>query len=279
MGTGVVTGNGSGAARRALGRMLYDLRIRAGVKATDLARNKIVSRDKLWRIEKGQSPVRAGDVAALCWAYRADEATVERLTDFSYKTLEPTIYEKYRDVMPSWFGMYVELESFASGISSYQPELVLGLLQTPDFARALFERHRPRLTEDVVKQRVATRLERARRVLEGPGRPRINVVFSEAVMARQVGGPEVMRRQVQWLRELGSGNQVSVRIVTWESGAHAAMDGAFTLMEFEDDSEPAVAYQENRAGAAYIEPPEEVADYWEMFNAVTAQAIPIEEYL
>ena len=87
-----------------------------------------------------------------------------------------------------------------------------------------------------------------------------------------------MAAQMAHLRAIGDAGQVHIRVLTWEAGAHAAMEGGFSLLEFGDPREPTVAYQENRDGARYLERPELVLNYQEIFSAITEQSVSIKEY-
>jgi transcriptional regulator with XRE-family HTH domain len=268
--------NGSGMVRRSLGRRLRALREASG-KSVDDVRN-IGSRNKIWRMETGKGPYRFADVQSLCIVYGADRDTLEQLTELALKTSGDTVYEDYADVVPTWFATYFELESAASVISTYQPDLVPGLLQTPDYARAVFAAVRPVVPDDTIERLVTSRSKRQASVLGRGARGRINAVVSEGVLQREVGGPRVASGQLAMLRKQNSGDRVRVRVLTFDSGAHAAMEGSFSLLEFTDPEEPPIAYQENRAGARYLERPAQVQGYQEMYDAIVKQSVPLEEY-
>ena len=268
--------NGSGMVRRSLGRRLKALRLGCGKSIDDV---RIVgSRDKIWRIESGKGPYKFPDVQSLCLMYGASQDTINQLTDLALKTTTESIYEDLSDVVPTWFATYIELESAASTISMYEPDLVPGLLQTPEYSRAVFEAFRPAIAPDAIERFITSRRQRQEIVFARSPQVCVKAVLSEGVLARQVGGKDSAATQFTHLRTLCAANKLQLRVLTWDSGAHAAMEGGFSLLDFADPEEPTIAYQENRAGARYLEGPKQVRDYREMYDAITEQSVSLEEY-
>lgn len=135
--------SGSTVVRRQLGRRLRALRNQAHKSEQDVVTAKILSRTKLWRIEAGKTPVKIGDVRALCWFYEASLATTDALAYMALGTTEQNWWETNDSAIPGWFSLYVGLESTASEIRIYEPELVHGLFQTPTYARTVYEVFHP----------------------------------------------------------------------------------------------------------------------------------------
>ncbi|MBT3161614.1 helix-turn-helix domain-containing protein [Streptomyces sp. Vc74B-19] len=143
-----------------------------------------------------------------------------------------------RSQLPTWFQPYAEMEAKAAYISTYQAQLVYGLLQTEEYARAVLATG----TSDDLEGLVGARMER-QRVLEREQPPLTCVVLDEAVLLRPVGGHEVMRRQLAHLLELADHRSVHVQVLPNKAGAHASLDGAFNLLRFDDH--PDVIYTED----------------------------------
>lgn len=270
--------SGPTVVRRQLGRRLRKLREGAGKLEREVEEARLISRTKLWRIESGKVPVKVPDVRALCWFYGADAELTDALANMAIGSSEQGWWEEYGDVVPAWFGLYVELESAAEQIRAYDPELVPGLLQTADYARAVYRAGQPDHDDQAIQRHVDLRLERQQTVFNLDPPPRLHAVLGAGTLARQVGGSEVMTAQLQRLRELARLDHVEITVVPWEAGAHAAMLGAFVLLDFADAEDPSVIYLEAQVGARYLEKPGELAEYRRVFDLIDKQAIPIEEY-
>ncbi|MFD3549231.1 Scr1 family TA system antitoxin-like transcriptional regulator [Streptomyces sp. NPDC058655] len=145
-----------------------------------------------------------------------------------------------RSQLPTWFQAYAEMEAKAAYISTFQAQLVYGLLQTPEYARALLGVDRPRQVDELV----AARMER-QRILEREHPPALWVVLAEAVLHQQVGGHEVMRDQLAHLLGFLESSWVQVQVLPFSVGQHTGMLGSFTLLRFDDD--PDLIYEEGYA--------------------------------
>lgn len=140
--------------------------------------------------------------------------------------------------LPTWFQPYAEMEARATYISSFQPQLVVGLLQTEAYARAVLGVR----TDGDLDGRVAARMER-QRVLTGEAPPVMWVVLTEAVLRQEIGGKAVMRAQLAHLLRMQEQEWVKIQIVPFTAGAHAGIMGEFNLLRF--DSDPDVVYTED----------------------------------
>ncbi len=268
---------GSIVIRRSLGRRLKALRLGAGRTAADVVVAGIASKAKLHRIEGGQGAIRVADVRSLCWLYGVDQATTDALADLALNTAREGWWEEYGDIMPPWFATYVELEAAASRILVYEPELVVGLLQTPDYTRALCEVD-PHMTAGVSERLVQLRAQRQKAALGRENPVELNVIMSPGVLLRQVGGPQVLDQQIDHLGRAARESHVDVRVLPWSSGAHVAMQGAFAVLQFAEEDHPDVVYLETRAGAYYVTKEGQVADYVEAFAAIQQQSQAFEEH-
>ncbi|MFF1557112.1 Scr1 family TA system antitoxin-like transcriptional regulator [Streptomyces sp. NPDC058279] len=134
-----------------------------------------------------------------------------------------------RSQLPAWFQAYAEMEARAGYISTFQAQLIYGLLQTPAYARAVLGSR----SDDDLDAKVAARMDR-QRILEREGPPLMWVVMSEAALHQEIGGREVMREQLAHLLEQQRREWVQVQILSFEAGAHAGLPGSFNLLRLDD---------------------------------------------
>jgi transcriptional regulator with XRE-family HTH domain len=270
---------GPTVTRRQLARRLRALRDAAGKSMTDMAAIKIMSVAKLYRIESGTTAVKISDVWALCRVYGADDKTTDALAGLAAASNDKGWWHDYGDIMPADFELYLGLEATATTIRIYEPERVQGLLQTADYAREIeTATNMPPLGDRGVERAVALRMERQKTVLSKKPPSQIGVILGAGALARRVGGPQTMLKQIERLRELSQLDHVDIRVLPFSIGAHPAMLGAFTLMEFKDPDDPPLAYVETYSGARFIEESEHLSRHRAVFDSIYQQAVPIEEY-
>jgi hypothetical protein len=173
--------------------------------------------------------------------------------------------------VPDWFGLYAGLEAASSRLRCFEPEFVHGLLQTPDYARAVIAAD-DQLSEDVLERRLRFRMERQTTVLADESRS-ITIVLGEAALRLVVGSAEVMASQIEHLRAA----RVDVRVLPFIAGAYPRR-GSFALLDFEHDDDPSVAYVEGPGAARYFDRPAERAEYEHVFDLIMKRSIPIEEW-
>ncbi|MFY1699598.1 DUF5753 domain-containing protein [Solwaraspora sp. WMMA2101] len=264
---------------RPLGRRLRRLREEAARTEQEVERAKVCSRTTLWRIENGKFPVKMNTVRGLCWFYGADAETTDALTRLAAACDEQGWWESHGDAVPDWFRLYLGLEAAATEIQLYDAELIHGLLQTPDYMRAVFRAADRQASERQIERLVSLRLDRQISYYDRAEPARIVAVFGAGALAREVGGPAVMAEQRAHLASVGRRVRVEIRVLPWSAGAHAAMVSPFTLLDFADPDDPDIAYVETHLGSRYLERPEELAEYRRIFREVREQSIPIEEHL
>ncbi|UUU42228.1 helix-turn-helix domain-containing protein [Streptomyces sp. NBC_00162] len=175
-----------------------------------------------------------------------------------------------RSVLPTWFQAYAEMEARASYISTFQAQLVYGLLQTPDYARAVLGVR----SEGDLDAKVAARMER-QRVLDRENPPLMWVVLSEAVLHQEVGGREVMRNQLAHLLDLWRRKWVRVQILPFEAGAHAGQMGSFTVLRFDDD--PDLVYTEDFVQGHMTANPQTLREGSLRYDLLQAAALSLED--
>lgn len=264
-------------ARRQLGSNLRRLRTKAGKRLTDVPSN-VMSSAKLMKIEAGKQNVKLVDVWALCRLYGADERTTELLASLAEAGSEQGWWEDYRDIVPDYLGLYVGYEEDAKAITFYHAEVVLGLFQTEDYARAVVRAGAPDANDEEVERRVAFRMRRQTQVVHRTEPPHITAILGQAALRLEVGSAQIMERQRAHLRELAAEKNFDVRVIPWGAGAHAALRGSFTLLAFDDEEAPFTAYVETLAGARYMEAPSDLLLYRRASQHLIKQSVPIKEY-
>jgi transcriptional regulator with XRE-family HTH domain len=259
--------------RRRLAAELRHLRAEGRLTVEDVAGRLQWPTSKVSRIENrlvGVSPV---DLRKLLDLYQVkDRAYREELLEMGRRATERGWWQSYSGLLPS-LGNLIGLETEAATIRAYEPELIPGLLQTAEYARAVIRSGYPGETMEEIDRRVEIRLER-QEVLTGtdPPPPKVSVVLNEGVLARRVGSPEVMRGQLEHLVRGRDRANVVVQVLTFSTGEHPAMVGPFTMLTFLDPADPGVVNVENVLGALAMEQPEEIRAYEEVWSALQARA-------
>jgi transcriptional regulator with XRE-family HTH domain len=194
---------GSTVPRRQLGRHLRELRNRSRLTVRTAARELEWSETKLWRIETGQTSLRSLDVEAMCRIYGAPADLAQSLMTLAKETKARGWWHAFGDVIAVSLNLYIGLEDAASELCWYSAELVPGLLQTEDYARAIIQADNARLGEDEVERRVHARVARRALFARVTAVPTVRVALNaeKAILRREVGGREVMARQLEYLLE------------------------------------------------------------------------------
>lgn len=271
-----MTAGGSVVVRRQLGIKLRKLRLGAGKTFADVAVTGVASRAKLDRVEAGRVPVKVADIWALCRLYGADDATTDQLAQMAPGTQVDDWWEQYgEDVAPDWFGLYAGLEAAASRIRCFDPEIVPGLLQTPEYATLVIGADDPRKSPDAVAQSVRFRMERQRTVRETEPRPKTTVVMVETAL--RFGPPDVLEPQIECLRSLSADPDVDVLVLPFSTRTYPRR-GRFTLLDFASDDDPSLVYVEVPKGARYFDRPADLEEYEYVFDLITGKSVPITEW-
>ncbi len=231
------------------------------------------SASKVSRIENGRSTLRARDVRDLLEVYGVTDPNVtDGLLELLRDSGRRGWWSSYGDIMPDPYRTLIGLEGEAATIWAYQSELLPGLLQIEDFARALIRTIEIEDTAEEVDRRVAVRMAR-QAILDRPDAPRLWAVVNEAVLRRPVGGSKVMKAQLQHLVAAAERPNIDLQVLPFAEGAHPAMDGPFVLLKFAEAGDPDVVYLENTRGGLWLEKSSETARYTLMFEHVRARAL------
>ncbi|MGH3846330.1 MAG: DUF5753 domain-containing protein, partial [Pseudonocardiaceae bacterium] len=183
----------------------------------------------------------------------------------------PGWWREYGDVLPNWFETYLGLEQAAAVIRAYEPQLVPGLLQTEDYARAITEIRYVRVSAQEIERRVELRMARQEFITQ-PGAPDLWVALDEAALRRPLGDRSTQRAQLSHLIEMAQRANVTLQVVPFEAGGHAAAGGPFTILRFSEPDLPDVVYLEHLTNALYLDKKRDTVDYLAVMDNLCLQA-------
>jgi transcriptional regulator with XRE-family HTH domain len=255
-------------AQRRLARALRRLRADADLTIEQVAEKIDLSASTLSRLETAQATVRRGDIRELLDIYQVtDTPQREQLLRLAVQSREPPWWREYKD-LPEAAG--ADLEAQADVIRQYSAQLVPGLLQTERYAREILRAVRGDKASKNTERQLELRMRR-QTVLTEQGSPEYVVVLDEPVVRRVVGDRQIMREQLQRLAEASALPNVTLHLLPFSVGAHAAMDGEFTIFSYEKNpdvvyEDPDVVYVENIMGGRYIESSSITKRYDEAFH-------------
>ncbi|WP_327091038.1 helix-turn-helix domain-containing protein [Nonomuraea sp. NBC_01738] len=253
-----------------LGTQLRSLRTASGISREDAGYAIRASHAKISRLELGQVSFKHRDVADLLTLYGVVEpGDREPLLELAKQANAPGWWHKYADLLPSWFEVYIGLEGAASIIRTYENQFVPGLLQVPAYARAVITLAHDDASPAELDRRVALRTTRQERLRSGLT---LWAVIDEAAVRRTLGGPEVMRAQIEHLLAITAEPNVTVQIMPFDRGGHAAAGGPFSLLRFPERELPDVVYMEQLTSALYLDKPAEAEQYLKVMNRLSVQA-------
>jgi transcriptional regulator with XRE-family HTH domain len=254
--------------RRELGARLRALRLAADLTVEDVAGRMEVSPAKISRIETAARGVSLADVRFLCDLYQVDEQERERLLRLTRESRRRSWWQRYG--LDESVATYVGLEDAAVAIQQYETSLVPPLLQTEAYARAVTAGAGPWLSDDQVEELVATRMTR-QALLSSQRPPELWAILDEAALRRIVGGPQVMREQLDQLAARSRSARVVVQVIGLEAGAHPGMDSAFAVLELEEVTD--VVYVEGLMGYFFLQNQGDVVRYRRAFDQLRAIAL------
>ncbi len=253
-----------------LGTQLRRLREDRGITAQEAARAIRGSESKISRIELGRTSVREVDIIDLLSLYGiTDHAEREELLTLAGQANQPGWWHQYQDVLPGWFQAYVGLEESADSIRSYDSLFVPGLLQTEDYAAAVLALGE--FSIDEAERLVYLRKERQRRFASGG--LRLWAIVDEVALRRPVGSPEIMRAQLEHLRDVCDQPGFTMQVVPDSAGGYVA-PGSFSILRFAVPDLPDVVYIEQLTSAMYLDKPVDVERYALAMDKLSAAGAP-----
>jgi transcriptional regulator with XRE-family HTH domain len=236
--------------RRRLGAELRRLREAHSLKLEEVAERLGLAPSTLSRIETGKAPTKSAYLTAMLEMYEVEDP----------------------GVLPSGFDIYVGLEAEASGLRSYESDVIHGLLQTTDYALTVLRELRPKDSEEQIHRVVDLRMQRQRLLDQDPALDAW-IILDEGAIRRNIGGAAIMRRQLEHLIQASRWPNVTLQVLAFESGAHAGLIGPFAILEFPERTDSDVAYTESLGGMIYLEKDREVRACAEAFDRMRAAAL------
>lgn len=270
--------------RRLVGAALRRYRENVGYTLDDAARVLECDRSKISRVETGQRGIRPKELRELLAEYGVADAEQAAVTAIAGPGGQHGWWHSYPDALSGDGLDYVIMESAASQIMTFEAQLVPGLLQTDDYARAVAAAEPRHSGHQQREDAVAVNAQRRRAVLGGrsPGHgddpaPRLAVILGEGALRQAVGGPAVLAGQLSHLARLTEEcPDITIQVLPFSAGAHAAAaGGSLTIMRFANAPSLGVVYLEALSGGVYLDSQEDVARYMRAFTLLRASALGV----
>lgn len=251
------------SAMKLVGALVALFREAAGMTQRQLAERACVHTETIASVEQGRRLLKP-DLATLL-----DQV-------LSTKGALATAVENMPEIdrYPTWAAAYIDQEQEAIAISWYENQVIPGLLQTENYARAVFRSRVPAFSEDEINTRVAGRVER-QHILHRKVPPTCSFLIGEGVLKDRLGSPAVYSEQLRQLRESADLPGLTLQIMPFGRTTHAGLDGPFILLETLDHQH--LAYVETQRGSLFVEDPDEVSILARKYAMLRTQALNPEE--
>lgn len=235
------------------------------------------SKATLSRVERGETTISPGDARLLMTHYGVRADMLESFADLAYAAKQPGWWQRYKSALPDWFSLFVGVESAAHRIRTYEPELIPGILQIPEYSRALVEKDIQVPSDEQQVQDAVSLRQRRQEKLTGDDPANLLVVIGESALHRQVGSHEIHREQLEYLLTMSLRDNISVKVLPFTSGAHAASYGSFVLLDYTVvHKDYALAYVEYSGGAIYLEAEDEISLHSRIFDSLWQDAASLD---
>jgi transcriptional regulator with XRE-family HTH domain len=259
---------------RELGALLKAYRESRDLTAAQVAEDVGLSPAVLSRLETAaRTSPRSGppNVRALCSYYELDAQTTERLVRLAKEAAQPGWWQRYDLESPT--ATYLDLESAAVSIENFEEMVVPGLLQTRGYAKEVIRPVRAEFSANQLEETVDSRLTR-QQILTGNNPLVFHAVIDEAVLCRVFGNHDVMREQLQHIRQIATDlPNVTVQVLPFSVGANPGTDGTFAILNFTEDFLPTVIYVEGQLGQIFEDEPDEVKRVKHAFSGLVSLAL------
>jgi transcriptional regulator with XRE-family HTH domain len=260
--------------RRRLGSELRRLREEHSIKLEEAADQLGLAASTLSRIETGKAPTKTSYLTNLLDMYGVTDVEQRQyLMEVAREGHRKGWWAGYEDVLPTGFSGYVGLEADASGLRSFETQVVNGLLQTQEYAKAVLRETRKKDASEHLQRLTELRLKRQEKLERQPDPLELWLILDETVIRRAIGGPEVMGRQLKHLIEASQWPNVTLQVLPFSSGAHPALTGPFTILEFPERDDTDVVYLDSWAGPIYLEKDRDIKTCTEAFDRLRAAAL------
>ncbi len=262
--------------RRRLGLILRGMRERVGLTGEEVGARLERSGSWVSRVETGRVGVRSRDLADLLGLYQIDDrALADELAALAREGKQRGWWSRYADTLMGPYATFIGFESEAAELLSYETLCVPGLLQTEDYARALFSAAVPPVTGDTIERKLEVRLAR-QQLLTRPRPLKLWAILDESILHRRLGGPDVMRGQLKHLLDASLMPNVMIQVVPFDGGHHPGMVGSFTVVRFPLPEDPDIVYIEGVTGDIFAES-EDALWYHDVFDHLRAAALSLTE--
>ncbi|MFD0905005.1 helix-turn-helix domain-containing protein [Actinomadura sediminis] len=258
---------------RRLAREIRRLREEQKLTLQEVADRLDWSRATISRLETGQTRPKPGDIADILDLYGVPSPERDSLITLARQAGQRGWWTAYQDVFA---GSYVALEDEASHIRTWDPQLIHGLLQTEQYARRVITAGRLLPNQEDIERRISARKHR-QGLLTRENAPQLHVIFDEGVLRRPIGGPGVMRGQLESLLTAAERPTITIQVLPYSAQEHAGLDGRFTILSYPDPADPDIAYVEGTMGDVYLESAEAIAKHRDRFDRIEAAALSTEE--
>ncbi|MFI5807151.1 helix-turn-helix domain-containing protein [Streptomyces sp. NPDC051561] len=261
--------------RRRLGQELRRLRELKGMTAEGVAERLLVSQSKISRLENGRRSISPRDVRDLCNVYEVeDPRVVESLMQMAKDSRQQGWWHAFGDIP---YSVYIGLETDADNLRVYEPQVVPGLLQTKEYAKAVIAGALPENSPEDWEKRVGVRVRRQDRVTTSTSPLRLWAVIDEAALRRVVGDRHLMLEQLEHLQELARLPHVTIQVLPFRAGAHTGLSGHYAILEFPETTDSSVVYIEGVTSDLYLEKTPDVQKYTGMYEHLRAKALSVED--
>ncbi|MFC4560669.1 helix-turn-helix domain-containing protein [Nocardiopsis mangrovi] len=256
-----------------LGSELRKYREAKGISRGEAGHHIRGSESKISRMELGRVGFKARDVEDLLRLYGvSDRMLISTMSQMARDTKKPGWWQQFGEALPNWFQVYVGLEEAATRIRVYEAQFVPGVLQTEDYARAIITGGGA-ATDPMTEPRVAVRMRRQRHIERGNG-VKFWAILDEAAVRRPVGGVEIMRQQLYRLIEFCDHPDITLQIIPFSAGAHAAEAGSFTILRYPDFGLSDIIYLEQLTGSLCLDKRQDIDAYTMAMERLSVIAQP-----
>lgn len=265
---------GTTLPRRQLGRLLRDARTALGLNLDDAAALMQWTRPTLSRLERGEiERIKVRDIVGFCEAYGLGKEKTAVAQGLAEQAPAKSWWHAYSDLIPAWANLFVGLESGATTLTSFQPLVVHGLLQTADYTRAIDRLYFPDDNEDELERRVQVRAQRQHILTRSRQPTTAAIILHESVLRTVVGDNRVMAAQCRRIADMSTRDNVDIRVMPFRAGLPlGAALPPFTILEFNRGArgnqviEPPQVYCEGYVGSAYLEKRADVLAFRQAFR-------------
>lgn len=255
-----------------VGGRLRRLREACGISREAAGRAIRGSHAKISRMELGRVGFKERDLTDLLTLYGlTDEAQRAELLELARQGNAPGWWQQYGDLLPDWFETYLGLEQSAQVIRGFETQFVPGLLQTPDYIAAVVGLTHADDPAGEIQRRVDLRVRR-QQILDRSCPPVLWAVVDEGALRRPFGSAAVLRCQLEHLIEVGRRPNVTLQVLPYSAGGHAAAGGAFSMLRFAGPDLPDIVFLEQLTSAVYLEKRRDVEHYQGVMDRLSMQA-------